>query len=343
MKKLFVLFAAAMLSASVSAQTVQESKTFDNIYIGVNGGVATKTTGNRWLSNLNPNAGLRIGRWFTPVFGLAIEGNAYFSNKPAESVGTVVRGINTQLLGTVNLSNWFGGYKGEPRAFEVVALYGLGWGHLFGTQNGKQNNMTSKAGLDFAFNLGANKAWQIYVEPAIVWGLAGNSIIGKNEPRYDINTSYVQLNAGIIYKFNNSNGTHNFKIVEPRDQAEIDALNAQINELGNGKPEVVEKIVEKVVQAPAAVEQVYVTFAQGKSDLTSAAKADLDAIVSGKHVRIIGTASPEGNKPLNDKLSQARADVVADYLKARGVIVDEAVGKGVQGITSNRLAIVTVK
>ena len=70
MKKLGLLFAAATLAVSASAQTVAESKTFDNIYIGINGGVATKTTGHKWLSDLNPNAGLRIGRYFTPVFGL---------------------------------------------------------------------------------------------------------------------------------------------------------------------------------------------------------------------------------------------------------------------------------
>jgi hypothetical protein len=34
---------------------------------------------------------------------------------------------------------------------------------------------------------------------------------------------------------------------------------------------------------------------------------------------------------------------VADYLRDRGVIIDEATGKGVQGTTSNRLAIVYVK
>lgn len=65
MKKLVLLFAAAAMAVSVSAQTVTESKTFDNFYIGVNGGVMTKTTNHSWLNNLNSNAGLRIGRWFT--------------------------------------------------------------------------------------------------------------------------------------------------------------------------------------------------------------------------------------------------------------------------------------
>lgn len=64
---------------------------------------------------------------------------------------------------------------------------------------------------------------------------------------------------------------------------------------------------------------------------------------SGKHVQIVGTASPEGSKEVNDRLSQARADEVAKYLKKNGVIVDEANGKGVQGSTSNRLAVVYVK
>ena len=380
MKKLVLMLAAASMAASVSAQTVAESKTFDNIYVGINGGVATKTTGHKWLSDLDPNAGLRIGRYFTPVFGLAIEGNAYFSNKPWGSTGTVVRATNASLLGTVNLSNWFGGYKGEPRTFEVSALYGLGWMHVFtndkafkaATEN-QRNRMTSKAALDFAFNFGSAKQFQFYVEPSINFAFLGQS---KNkelvatgnplnpvtvadhqeygykaasqagQPAYNINNSFVQLNAGLIYKFANSNGTHNFTIVTPRDQAEIDALNAQINELRNRKPEVITKEVVKEVPAIKELsvsDLVFVTFAQGKSNLTREAKAALNNVKEGSHVQVVGTASPEGSKEINDRLSQARADVVANYLKSRGVNIDEATGKGVQGVTSNRLAVVYVK
>ena len=380
MKKLVLMLAAASMAASVSAQTVAESKTFDNIYVGINGGVATKTTGHKWLSDLDPNAGLRIGRYFTPVFGLAIEGNAYFSNKPWGSTGTVVRATNASLLGTVNLSNWFGGYKGEPRTFEVSALYGLGWMHIFtsnkafkdATEN-QRNRMTSKAALDFAFNFGSAKQFQFYVEPSINFAFLGKShshnvavtpagvtypetsygygykaTAQAGQPAYNINNSFVQLNAGLVYKFANSNGTHNFTIVTPRDQAEIDALNAQINELRNRKPEVITKEVVKEVPSVKVKEftvsdLVFVTFAQGKSALTNDAKAALNNVKEGVHVQVVGTASPEGSKELNDRLSQARADVVANYLKGRGVIVDEATGKGVQGVTSNRLAVVYVK
>ncbi len=381
MKKLVLMLAAASMAASVSAQTVAESKTFDNIYVGINGGVATKTTGHKWLSDLDPNAGIRVGRYFTPVFGLAVEGNAYFSNKPWGSTGTVVRATNVSLLGTVNLSNWFGGYKGEPRVFEVSALYGLGWAHLFTNDkafkeltSGQRNRMTSKAALDLAFNFGSEKQWQVYVEPSINFAFLGQSTkktarikntvppttelvdyttdysykAGSNagQPAYNINNSFVQLNAGVVYKFKNSNGTHNFTIVTPRDQAEIDALNAQINELRNRKPEVITKEVVKevpTVKEFTVSDLVFVTFAQGKYALTNDAKSALNNIKEGSHVQVVGTASPEGSKEINDRLSQARADVVANYLKARGVNVDEATGKGVQGTTSNRLAVVYVK
>ena len=230
MKKLGLLFAAAAMAVSVNAQTVTESKTFDNFYIGINGGAQVKTTGESWMNNLNSNAGLRIGRWFTPVFGLAAEGNVYFNDHCKHYMPqskTVARYMNVGLIGTVNLSNWFAGYQGEPRLFEVVPVFGFGWGHTFGTDE-NYNALTSKAGIDFTFNLGKSKAWQVYVEPSMNWSLNG---YGYEGVAYNINQSAFQLNAGIVYKFKNSNGSHNFTIAQLRDQNEIDGLNSQINSL----------------------------------------------------------------------------------------------------------------
>ena len=384
MKKVLLLITVLMMTVSMSAQNLTASKTTDNFYIGINGGVATKTTGHAWLKGLNPNAGLRIGRWFTPVFGFAIDGNAYFSNKPYCSTKTAVRFLNTSLLGTINFSNWFGGYKGEPYAFEIVGIAGLGWGHLFGhspeistdffnpngyliaspslKQISGRDNLTSKVGLDLVFNLGEKKAWQFFVEPAMIWGLNDYTysiencpfaVLGNSKIKYNLNRSFFQLNAGFIYKFRNSNGTHNFTIVDD-NQGEIDRLNARINQLQDElakKPKEVEVVKEVIKEIPGVntvreirVEDlVFVTFAQGKSELTFDAKTVLNNVKVGRHVQIVGTASPEGNPELNQRLSQARADAVAAYLKERGVIVDEATGKGVQGTTSNRLAVVYVK
>jgi len=365
------------MTVSANAQTkgLAQSKFTDNWYIGIQGGVATKTTGSKWLKNLDANAGLRIGKNISPIFGLAVEGNAYFSNRPWTSNGTVVRAVNANLLGTVNLMNLFAGYQGEPRAFEITAIYGLGYLHCFGNKSkysyayvggnntipARVNRMTSKAALDFQFNFGDDKQYQIYVEPSMNWAFLGQATNAKHnygyraasnvdQPGYNINNSFFQVNAGFIYKFNNSYGSHNFKLVDLRDQAEIDALNARINQLQDELARKPKEVIKEVVKEAPVVKEVnvaenlvFVTFAQGKSALTKEAKAALDEIKEGTHVQIVGTASPEGSAALNQKLSQARADNTAEYLKSRGVIVDEATGKGVQGTTSNRLAIVYVK
>lgn len=356
MKRLCLLAAAVVMAMSVSAQTVTESKTFDNFYIGINGGVATATTGHGWLKNLQPNAGLRIGRNFTPVFGMAVESNAYFKNTNGFTTGTLVNALNTSLLGTVNLTNWFGGYKGEPRVFEVSALYGLGWGHIFGTptEEYKTDMLTSKVGLDFAFNFGSDKQWQFYLEPAIIYSLNGNGYQGV---KYDIDRSVVQLNAGIVYKFKNSNGTHNFKIAELRDQSEIDALNAQVNSLRgelSGKDSELDAKDRKIADLEKALEdcknskqpvyvrpvtatnlQPTVLFRQGKSVIDPAQYAPIELIATymknhpEAKVEIKGYASPEGSAEINLKLSEERAEAVKNALvKKYKISADRLTTKG---------------
>ena len=360
MKKLGLLFAAAAMAVSVNAQTVTESKTFDNFYIGINGGAQVKTTGESWMNNLNSNAGLRIGRWFTPVFGLAAEGNVYFNDHCGEhgfpQSKTVARYMNVGLIGTVNLSNWFAGYKGEPRLFEVVPVFGFGWGHTFGTAAGDNekelNALTSKAGIDFTFNLGKAKAWQVYVEPSMNWSLNG---YGYEGVAYDINKSAFQLNAGIVYKFKNSNGSHNFTIAQLRDQNEIDGLNSQINSLRgdlNNKDaqlsakdkqikdlqnalDECNKKPKYVKPATATNLQPTVLFRQGKAVVDKSQMPNIELIAqymknhADAKVEIKGYASPEGNKDFNQALSQKRADAVKNVLvKKYKIAADRLTTKG---------------
>lgn len=361
MKKIFTLFAGLMAAATLSAQTVLESKTFDNVYIGINGGLATKATGHAWLKDMNPNAGLRIGRNFTPVFGLAAESNVYFKNTNGHTTGTVVNGMNTSLLGTTNLTNLFGGYKGEPRMFELTALYGLGWGHVFGhpTENYKADMLTSKAALDFGFNLGQKKAWQLYIEPAMIWALNGNGYQGV---KYDVNRASFQLNVGLVYKFKNSNGSHNFVVAELRDQAEIDILNNKINDLRDelaGKDDEIADMDRQIAelkqqladcqnQTTTACErlQPVVIFRQGKSTIDRAQYASIELIAKymkdnqDAKVEIKGYASPEGSAKFNQKLSQARAEAVKKALVKRYNISSdriEAKGMGATNKLSERV------
>lgn len=341
MKKIAMFIAAAAMAVSASAQktAVTSSKAGDNIYVGVNAGASTLLKGDRSFDTFAPNFGIRVGKNFTTVFGLALEADGYFNAhkndcayKPSK---TFVSGMDANLLGTANLMNLFAGYKGEPRTFEVIALGGFGWGHAFGVS---ENNdfINTKLALDFALNFGADKEWQAYVEPSIVYATQA----GVNNFKYNINDAIFSLKAGVNYKFGNSNGKHNFAIEQLRDQSEIDGLNAKINSLRSdvdaakasaaakdAKIAELQKALNDcqnkpapVVEAKVANLQPSVVFAQGKSVVEKSQLPNIEMIAKymknnkDSKVKVSGYASPEGSKEVNQKISEARANAVKDIL-----------------------------
>jgi len=369
MKKLLLSMAAVALSAQAAfaqqGNAVYDSKTSDNWYMGIAAGVSTKTTHNAMLKNVNPEAGIRIGRNWTPVVGWGVEGLAYFNDKSFLDTKTFVKALNVNLFGTLNLSNWFGGYKGTPRPFEIGTITGLGWNHVFGMPEGADKNMlTAKLGLDFMFNLGKAKAWQIYLEPAILYDLDGDyrsdychrvTTVDQKRNMFNINASALQLLVGVNYKFGNSNGTHNFVTGAFRDQAEIDALNASINELrgvADSKDRQIDANNKTIAQLrseleackkkPATVEKVVATgitpavlFKQGSSRIEKQQQLNVQLVAKylkenpSARVQINGYASPEGGAKLNQRLSEARAAAVKDQLvKQYGISADRLDVKG---------------
>ncbi len=359
MKKFFLVMAAAMLTASVSAQktTITSNKASDNWYLGINAGVDTylkeKLGSDGFFKSIAPTVGVRVGKNLTTVFGLALEGDVVFksNNKWYPGSKTFIEGLSLDLMGTFNMSNLFAGYKGEPRPFEVIGLYGFGWEHDF-NHLPKSNAINSRVAIDFAFNLGADKAWQLYIEPSLTYNMKSwiggvdESVVsligGVNNSgfKYDANRAYFGLKAGINYKFGNSNGSHNFKIEELRDQAEIDGLNAKINELRadnnakdgqlSAKDQQIADLKAKLAECEARPVQVvekkeeflqpHVIFRQGKSVIDAAQYASIEMVAKymknhkDAKVKVLGYASPEGNAELNQKLSEKRAEVVKNAL-----------------------------
>ena len=365
MKKLFLMLAAGFMAVSANAQNtaITANKAGDNWYIGANAGVTTtltkQTPDGGFFKALAPTFGVRVGKNLTTVFGLALDADMYFKSNEKWYAGskTFIEDINVSLLGTFNMSNLFAGYKGEPRPFEVIALYGFGWEHDF-NHLPKTNAVTSKVALDFAFNLGANKAWQLYIEPSLNYNLktwlggmdesAIAAVIADiNDPgfKYDVNRAFFSLKAGVNYKFGNSNGTHNFAIAQLRDQAEIDGLNAKINELRadnnakdgqlSAKDQQIADLQKKLAdcearpQTAAVVEktenvlQPHVIFRQGKSTIDPAQYASIEMVAKymknhkDAKVKVQGYASPEGKAEFNQKLSEKRAEVVKNALVKR--------------------------
>ena len=371
MKKFFLMLAAAMLTVSASAQktTITSNKAGDNWYVGANVGVATPISKfnvgtEEWgrLKGFAPKLGVRVGKNLTTVFGLALDADLYFesSDKSMMKQKTFIDAINVDLLGTFNLSNAFAGYQGEPRAFEVIALVGGGYSHTYGNAS---SGLNAKAGLDFAFNLGADKAWQLYIEPAIVMGQPSPVWANPFRKVNDKWNAIAQVSVGVNYKFGNSNGSHNFKKEQLRDQAEIDGLNAKINELRadnrakDGKIAADGKAIadlkaqlaacqarpaqtiveERIIKEMNATLQPIVIFGQGKTTVDAAGMASCEMVAKymrnhpESKIKILGYASPEGSKEVNDRIAKQRAEAVKNVLVKKYKIAAnrlEAEGQG---------------
>ena len=355
MKKLIFMMFMAFSAIVVNAQTaVQSSKILDNTYVGVEGGVATPLTFDN-VFPLNGIATLRVGKQFTPVWGAEVEGSAWFgsnsgydfvpmTNRFDGTTHNVVRGIYVGVNSTTNLTNLFLGYKGTPRLFEVSTVLGTGWLHTFipNADDKYHNYLGVKTGLELAFNLGKDKAHTVSLRPAVLWNVSqpGNSAHGL---AFNKLGAQLYLGVGYTYHFKTSNGTHHFKTY---DIGSYKATIARLNEELAKKPKEVEvvKYVERVVNnnnITVVNADTYVMFEKNSAKLEEPAKSDLDK-VSGT-VKVVAYASPEGSDDYNKELSQRRANAVADYLRAKGVTVIEAYGAGVNGNTSNRIAIVTVQ
>ena len=371
MKKLFLMLAVSMMTASVSAQNtaVTANKAGDNWYIGVNAGVATpvmKINDFGRFKGFSPELGVRVGKNLTTVFGLALDINNYFGNKSnAKSMfgsKTFVNATDFDILTTWNLMNAFGGYQGQPRKFEVIALAGGGYSRAWAEKVGGIN---AKLAFDLALNLGDAQQWQVYLEPGIV--------LGQPYPTYanpfrKIETfagkkwnGALSLKVGFNYKFGTSNGTHNYKIAELRDQAEVDALNAKINELRgdvdakngqlNAANQTINDLKKKLAECEARPTQIVeekketllqpiVIFRQGKSTIDAAQYASVEMVAKylknhpESKVLVKGYASPEGKAELNQKLSEARATAVANALIKRYKISKDRITTQGLGATS---------
>ena len=373
MKKLILMCAAAMLTVSASAQktTITSNKAGDNWYIGANVGIGTpistfKVNNEDWgrLKGFAPKLGVRVGKNLTTVFGLALDADLYIESteKSAMKQKTIVDAINVDILGTFNLSNAFGGYKGEPRPFEVIGLIGGGYSHTYGNAS---SGLNAKAGLDFAFNLGAAKKVQLYIEPAVVMGQPSPRWANPFRKANGKWNGVGQVSVGLNYKFGNSNGSNNFKIEQLRDQAEIDGLNAKINELRADNKAKDGKIAadgrtiadlkaqlaacqarpaqtiieERIIKEVNSTLQPIVIFGQGKTTVDAAGMASCEMVAKymknhpESKVKILGYASPEGSKEVNDRIAKQRAESVKNVLVKKYKIAADRLEAEGQGAT----------
>ncbi len=241
MKQLFTLLVASTAALAAGAQSYEGHKLSDNWSAGISAGAATPARGS-YFGDTRGVIGAELAKDITPVIGVGLSTTAGFNTTGSH---TAVDNLNTMLLGKVNLSNLFFGYPGrtryliskdkvgQPRAFEVVGVAGIGFNHFFGSAPryavATGNALSSKFGLDLNYNIGKQRAWTVSLRPAITYSLEGGR--EQTEVQYNLNNAAIELTAGVVYHFKSSNSRRHFTYVRPYDQAEVDGLNAKVNDL----------------------------------------------------------------------------------------------------------------
>ena len=343
MKKIFSLMIALVAMFAMNAQTLEQTKFIDNTYFRVEGGATALThPGCNGYEDFGHTIqgviGAEVGKWITPKFGVAFEGDfgirngskfGYFNyewdNANQYQKAQRFNYINVTGLAKFNMSNIFAGWNPD-RKWELVMATGPMWIHGFPGKN-YVNDFGVKFKAEVNYNV--NERWQLNLIPEFNYNLTGGYSFNTYEhPRFDSRNSWYGLKVGVTYKIGNQFTVCPYKYT----QADIDNLNAEINDLRARQPEVVEKIVEKVVTKEVKAQTTYVVaFDYGKAELDQAGHDVLNAIPTDAVVDVQGEASYPGSKNFNQKLSERRATVVSDYLTNRGIKVANCNGIGETG------------
>lgn len=315
----------------------------------------------------NMGASLSIGKWFTPGMGLRTKGTMFFvGHDAAHAVADEgkIKILNVQEQVLFNLNNLFAGYN-ETRVWNIIPYAGAG---LMRNMTDKVNSVGVSVGLLNTFRLSKH----IGIQLDLGYNVANYEIFAKvGADKYGSNLAkcdrYFDAEVGLVFNLGKCtwSKTPDVEALKALSQAQIDALNAQLNDANaevnrlnnvvkNHKcPEQTKPVtVKEVVAAPVSV-----FFNIGKSkiasrkdlqnvkELAELAKANCDA-----KVVVTGYAdSKTGSASYNQKLSQKRAEAVANELVKMGVNRDniEVVAAGgvntLSPISYNRRATVAIK
>ncbi len=376
MKKLILIAVAAASMATAQAQQALETPSFgSNWSIGLDGGATTALKGHSFFQNMRGAAGIHIQKQISPAFALGVESlfgvNTSTQNNGVRSA-TVFDNSYVGAYGAVNLFNLFGGYNCDGRVFDIEAVAGAGWGHnYYNKAVGPDHNFfATKAGLNFNFNVTRN--FTISVKPSVIWDMS-DAHVAQSSAAYDGRKASFNLLAGVTYKFGEG-----FRCADTRNLAEIDALNAQINQLRgeldacaaavaagqaqnaalaaelaacqNKKPEVVKEVNNTLNSVR------YIFYRIGSSVITADQKPNVEMVAAylknHKDAKVVikGYASQDGNEEFNIKLAAARAESVKNALiKQYGISADriQAEGQGIGHMFSeeswNRVSICTIE
>ena len=293
-----------------------------------------------------PGFSLAIGKWFTPGLGLRTKfsgvwgRNVIDEHKHDNNHWT----LNENVL--FNLSNMIYGYN-ETRVWNFVPFVGAG---INRTCDYNRYAMNLSAGILNTFRLSKHVGlyfelgWN-WAEPDFDGNVNGNP--NSDSRVWDSHDNKLYAELGLQFNLGKStwNKTPDVDAIKALSQSQIDALNAQLNDanaenarlkslLAAKKDEPVANDVKAYYNAPLSVFFNLNKYnIASRKDLVNVKNLAEYAKENNSNLVVTGYAdSATGSAPYNQKLSERRAETVANELVKMGVSRDQITTEGKGGV-----------
>ena len=379
MKKFLMVLALASVSVAGMAQEttekysvatnsfwsnwfIQANVAYEAFYSNQEKGLGySKSPFKGFRSNVSPS--IAIGKWFTPGLGLRTKATGIWGRSVSSEDKSLnaMKFMNIQEQAMFNLSNMLCGYS-DTRVWNFIPYAGVGF-----LRNFDENINAHAASLGVLNTWKLSRKWAVNLD--LSFNISDDDIDGADAPHTVYGTSvaktdrYFTAEIGLTYNLGKAtwNKVPDVDAINALHQSQLDALNAQLadanaendrlnNLIKNHKcPEAKTVTVKEVAAAPVSV-----FFNIGKSKIASRkdlqnVKALTETNKDGKFVVTGYADSKTGSAAFNQKLSQKRAETVANELVKMGVSRDNieiVAAGGVNNLTPisyNRRATVEIK
>lgn len=289
-----------------------------------------------------PGFSVAVGKWFTPGLGLRTKFQGVWGRQVYDDVKHTrhMWTLNENVL--FNLSNMLYGYNPE-RVWNFVPFLGGGINRNCSDNNYAMNlsfgilntfRVSNKVGINF--ELGWNYAEEDFD------GISA----GKGSRIWEGKDNRLYAEVGLTFNLGKATWekTPDVDAIKALSQSQIDALNAQLNDANSENARLKNLLAEKKNEAPASVKNysnapMSVFFNINKA--TVASRKDLVNVKgladyakeNNTNLVVTGYAdSATGSAAYNQKLSERRAETVANELVKMGVSRDQITTEGKGGV-----------
>ncbi|WP_308244665.1 OmpA family protein [Prevotella sp.] len=289
-----------------------------------------------------PGFSVAVGKWFTPGLGLRTKFQGVWGRQVYDDVKHTrhMWTLNENVL--FNLSNMLYGYNPE-RVWNFVPFLGGGINRNCSDNNYAMNlsfgilntfRVSNKVGINF--ELGWNYAEEDFD------GISA----GKGSRIWEGKDNRLYAEVGLTFNLGKATWekTPDVDAIKALSQSQIDALNAQLNDANSENARLKNLLAEKKNEAPASVKNysnapMSVFFNINKAKVAS--RKDLVNVkgladyAKENNVNLVVTGyadSATGSAAYNQKLSERRAETVANELVKMGVSRDQITTEGKGGV-----------